>query len=91
VAISPVSNGKDLLENPQLIHHDFWKSIYHEPIGGEVVCPGAPYMFGNLKWRLGDSVPIFGQHTAEVLGECGYSADEIEALEKEGVVYVAKS
>ncbi|MDD2734579.1 MAG: CoA transferase [Desulfuromonadaceae bacterium] len=91
VAISPVSNGKDLLENPQLIHHDFWKSVYHEPIGGEVICPGAPYVFGNLKWRLGDAVPLFGQHTAEVLGECGYSLDEIEALEKEGVVYVAKS
>lgn len=91
VAVSPVSNGKDLLENPQLIHHDFWKSLYHEPVGGEIVCPGAPYVFGNLKWRLGDAVPIFGQHTAEVLGECGYSPDEIEALEKEGVVYVAKS
>jgi len=91
VAISPVSNGKDLLENPQLIHHDFWKSFYHEPVGGEVVCPGAPYILGNLKWRLGDNVPIFGQHTAEVLGECGYTLDEIETLEKEGVVYVAKS
>ena len=91
VAVSPVSNGKDLLENPQLIHHDYWKSLYHEPVGGEVICPGAPYVFGNLKWRLGDSVPIFGQHTAEVLGECGYGPDEIEALDKEGVVYVAKS
>ena len=91
VAISPVSNGKDLLENPQLIHHGFWKSLYHAPIGAEIVCPGPPYVFGNLKWRLGDTVPIFGQHTAEVLGECGYGPHEIEALVKEGVVYVAKS
>lgn len=91
VALSPVSNGKDLLENPQLIHHDFWKNLYHEPLGGEVVCPGAPYVLGNLKWRLGDTVPMFGQHTAEVLGECGYIPDEIESLGKEGAVYVAKS
>lgn len=91
VAISPVSNGKDLLENPQLLHYDFWTRLYHEPIESEVVCPGPPYAFGNLEWRLGDSAPVFGQHTAEVLGECGYSREEIEALEKEGAVYVAKS
>lgn len=91
VAISPVSNGKDLLENPQLKYHDYWKRLYHEPLQGEVVCPGPPYVFGNLEWRLGDCVPVFGQHTAEVLGECGFSKDEIDALDKEGVVHVAKS
>ncbi|TWJ13684.1 CaiB/BaiF CoA transferase family protein [Geobacter argillaceus] len=91
VAISPVSNGKDLLENPQLNYHDFWRRLYHEPVGGEVVCPGAPYEFGSLEWRLGDSAPTFGQHTAELLGECGFSGHEIDALDKEGVVYVAKS
>ncbi|ABB31755.1 succinyl:(R)-benzylsuccinate coenzyme A transferase subunit [Geobacter metallireducens GS-15] len=91
VAVSPVSNGKDLLENPQLNHHDFWQRLYHEPVGAEVVCPGAPYEFGHLKWRLGDFAPTFGQHTAEVLGECGYSRSEIDALDREGVVHVAKS
>lgn len=91
VAITPVSDGKDLLENPQLVHHRFWRTLYHKPLQGEIVCPGPPYEFGNLEWRLGDNVPAFGQHTAEVLAECGYSPDEIEAFEKEGVVYVAKS
>lgn len=90
VAISPVSNGKDLLENPQLNYHDFWKRLRHEPVGGEVICPGAPYEFGNLSWRLGDGVPLFGQHTAEVLTECGFSRERIEELDREGVVYVAK-
>ncbi len=91
VAISPVSNGKDLLENPQLNYHEFWKPLYHEPVGGEVLCPGPPYDFGSLKWSLGDFAPIFGQHTAEVLVECGYSRDEINALDREGVIHVAKS
>ena len=90
VAISPVSNGKDLLENLQLNHNDFWKRLYHEPLEAAVVCPGPPYVLGNLEWRLG-TAPVFGQHTAEVLGECGYSHDDIDALEKEGVIYVAKS
>lgn len=90
VAISPVSNGKDLLENPQLNYLDFWKRLKQPSLEGEVVCPGPPYEFGNIEWRIGNA-PTFGQHTAEVLGECGYSLDAIDALDKEGAVYVAKS
>ena len=89
VAISPVSNGKDLLENPQLKFQNFWQEMPHESLGGEtVIYPGAAYEFGNLKWRLGSPAPVFGQHTAEILEELGYTASEIEALAKEEVVYV---
>ena len=90
VAISPVSNGKDLLENPQLRHRDFWKTLYHENLEGEITYPGAPYEFGNLEWRLGNPAPTFGQHTAEILRESGYDDNEIDALTKEGIIYVAK-
>ena len=88
VAISPVSNGKDLLENPQLKFQEFWKELSHDSLDGETVTyPGAPYEFGNLKWRLGDPAPAFGQHTAEILEELGYNGSEIEALANEEVVY----
>ena len=39
VAVSPVSNGKDLLENPQLEHLLFWKSLWHPELNGEVIYP----------------------------------------------------
>jgi benzylsuccinate CoA-transferase BbsE subunit/naphthyl-2-methylsuccinate CoA transferase subunit len=91
VAITPVSNGKDLLENPQLKYHDFWKKIYHENLEGDIVYPGAPYEFGNFDWRFGNSAPIFGQHTAEILMDLGYDKNEIDALAKEGIIYVAES
>lgn len=91
VAITPVSNGKDLLENPQLIHNDFWQTLHHEPINAEIVCPGAPYELGNLEWSRENSAPTFGQHTETILKACGYSQDDINALEQEGVIYAAKS
>jgi benzylsuccinate CoA-transferase BbsE subunit/naphthyl-2-methylsuccinate CoA transferase subunit len=88
VALTPVSNGKDLLENPQLKYRNFWQTIRHDNLGGEVVYPGAPYEFGGLKWRLGDAAPTFGQHTAEILRELGYAQDTIDALDKEGIIHV---
>ena len=89
VAVSPVSNGKDLLENPQLRHQDFWQRLWHESLGGEVTYPGAPYTFGRLSWRLGRPAPTFGQHTAEILVGLGYGTEEIERLSSQEVVRVA--
>ena len=88
VAISPVSNGKDLLENPQLETLDFWQTINHEGLGGEVTYPGAPYALGNMRWRLGNPAPTFGQHTAEILSELGYSKEDLDILSKREVIYV---
>jgi benzylsuccinate CoA-transferase BbsE subunit len=87
VALTPVSNGKDLLENPQLKHRDFWKTIHHENLNGDVTYPGAPYEFGMLEWRLGNAAPTLGQHTAEIMKDLGYSDSNIEALAKEGIIY----
>ena len=88
VAISPVSNGKDLLENPQLRALDFWQTIKHDGLDGEVTYPGAPYALGNMRWRLGNPAPSFGQHTGEILSELGYTKEEIESLAKREVIHV---
>ncbi len=88
VALTPVSNGKDLLENPQLRHRNFWQTIYHSNLAREITYPGAPYELGKLEWRIGNAAPTFGQHTAEIMRDLGYSSEEIEALAKEGIIYV---
>lgn len=88
VAITPVSNGKDLLENPQLRDRNFWQTLRHDKLDGEVTFPGAPYEFNNLRWRLGNPAPHYGQHTREILTELGYSNEKIDTLSKEEVVYV---
>ncbi len=90
VAISPVSNGKDLLENPQLTYLNYWHKLYHDNLQGEILYPGPPYELSNLKWRLGNPAPRFGQHTEEILKELGYTNQQIKALAKEEVIYVAK-
>jgi benzylsuccinate CoA-transferase BbsE subunit/naphthyl-2-methylsuccinate CoA transferase subunit len=87
-AVSPVSNGKDLYENPQLRTLDFWQTLHHENLDGDVVYPGAPYEFSSLRWRQGDPAPGFGQHTAELLAELGYGNADINLLAEKEVVYL---
>ncbi|MCG8493403.1 MAG: CoA transferase, partial [Sneathiellales bacterium] len=88
IALSPVSNGKDLLENPQLKHRNFWQVVEHENLGGEVTYPGAPYEFGELDWRFGFPAPKFGEHTAPIMKTLDYSDEEIALFAKEGIIHV---
>lgn len=88
IALSPVSNGKDLLENPQLKHRNFWQTIEHKNLDGEITFPGAPYEFGELDWRFGFPAPRFGEHTMQILEELDYSKEEIVVFSKEGVIHV---
>ena len=87
VAITPISNGKDLLENPQLLYRGYWQTLRNETLGGELVYPGAPYEFGELEWKLGGNAPRRGEHTAEILAAHGYSAQDIGALVTAGAIY----
>lgn len=87
VAVTPVSDGGDLLANPQLMHREFWKTQFNDTLEADITYPGAPYEFGELQWRLGRNAPRIGEHTREVLAECGYSASEIDNLLRVGAVY----
>ncbi|WP_213954864.1 MULTISPECIES: CaiB/BaiF CoA-transferase family protein [unclassified Variovorax] len=58
--------------------------------GGELKLPGLPFLLGEA---LADGpmpvVPRLGEHTAEVLAQAGYSADDISRLQAGGVVGTA--
>lgn len=87
VAVTPVSDGRDLLENPQLRHRNFWQTVRNETLGADITYPGAPYEFGELQWRFGRNAPRLGEHTVEVLAESGYSATEVDQLITTGAVH----
>lgn len=88
VATTPVSNGKDLFENPQLNTTGFFETIRHPNLDDALTFPGAPYALGEIQWRFGGAAPALGQHTVEVLEEVGYTKNDIDAFAKEGIVYV---
>ena len=89
VAAGAVLDGKDLLFDPHLRARKFYEVIRHHPSTG---IPPLPYASRPWKLSLTPSVdrkagPIMGEHNSLVLsGILGRSAEELAALEEEGVI-----
>jgi len=79
VPAGPVRKIKDMLEDPQTQPRDMVIEVDH-PVAAQVQALGLPIKFshGNGVTRRG--APQYGEHTAEVLQELGYSGEEIAAL-----------
>jgi crotonobetainyl-CoA:carnitine CoA-transferase CaiB-like acyl-CoA transferase len=59
------------------------------PTAGELELVAPPFMLETARLREAAAPPLLGQHTREVLGELGLSADDVAGLEAEGVVEIA--
>jgi crotonobetainyl-CoA:carnitine CoA-transferase CaiB-like acyl-CoA transferase len=57
---------------------------YEQPLMGEVKQLGFPIKLSRTPASIERPAPALGEHTAEVLGDAGYSGDEILALEESG-------
>jgi crotonobetainyl-CoA:carnitine CoA-transferase CaiB-like acyl-CoA transferase len=61
--------------------------VAHPTAGGlELVAP--PFRLESAPLREASAPPLLGQHTREVLGELGLSADDVAVLEADGVVEI---
>lgn len=85
IPVCPISTTRDLLENRQLIHRNYFCQTVHPPTGKTYMTPGAPYRLSGTPWQLGRPAPTLGEHTAQVLLEQGYDLDVQAALLHEGV------
>jgi crotonobetainyl-CoA:carnitine CoA-transferase CaiB-like acyl-CoA transferase len=56
---------------------------------GKVKTLGLPIKFSRTRGKVRSGAPIFGEHTAEVLRDYGFDAEEIVALEKERAISAA--
>jgi crotonobetainyl-CoA:carnitine CoA-transferase CaiB-like acyl-CoA transferase len=53
--------------------------------------PQAPVAFSAASYQASSASPAYGQHSAELLAECGFTADEVDALLKDGAVGAPRS
>ena len=81
----PLVLRTDMKDLPQAIDNDLFARVAHPVVGSTVVFQ-VPVRLSETPGTIRTPAPLFGQHTDEILGSVGYSADEIQQLRTEKVV-----
>ena len=85
VPAGPIYNLEETFNQPQVEAYNLRRTIEH-PTVGELDQLGFPYLLSETPADIYLPPPTLGQHTAEILGEYGYSAEEIGRLQESGAV-----
>lgn len=80
-----VNDYEGVANDPQILHNNIIQTIDH-PVAGKVKVIAAPIEFSGTPVSIRRPPPLLGQHNDEVLGELGYSAEEIDSLRREKVL-----
>jgi len=72
-----------LPHDPQIENNGVFVEREH-PVAGRVREPRPAARFGATPQHMGDHAPTFGQHSAEIVTELGFDADELHAA---GVIF----
>jgi crotonobetainyl-CoA:carnitine CoA-transferase CaiB-like acyl-CoA transferase len=82
---APVRTFDDVVGDPQVAHNELLATVDYPGVG-EVRVVGMPARFSETPGTIRLGPPTVGQHTDEILGSLGYSAEEIRRLRQEGCV-----
>ncbi|MGH7267647.1 MAG: CaiB/BaiF CoA transferase family protein [Candidatus Rokuibacteriota bacterium] len=85
VPSGPILNVREVFEDEQVRHLGLAQPVKH-PERGEMRVQGPPVALSRTPGAVRSPAPTHGQHTHEILGELGYSPEEIRRLRADGVV-----
>lgn len=85
IACGPIFNLEEVFSNPQVLERQMLMHVRHSDYG-EIPMIGFPVKSSTDFCQVRRPPPVLGEHTEAVLSELGFSAEDIEALRKDGVV-----
>lgn len=85
IPCGPINTYADALTDEQIVAREMVVETDH-PTLGRLRTLGAPVKLSRTPLTTGRPAPVLGQHTREVLGEVGYTDEEVSDLRAAGVV-----
>jgi len=85
ILTAPINPIPDVVEDPQILHNEMVVALEHARVG-TVSVTGVPIKMRGTPGSVRRPPPVLGQHTAEVLGELGYSDQALDTLAEDRVV-----
>jgi len=82
---APVNGVDQVLADPQTLSRPVMRRMAHPKLG-DVPVLGMPLGFSGMDPGVRRHAPARGEHTDEVLAECGYSRPEIDRLRERRVI-----
>jgi crotonobetainyl-CoA:carnitine CoA-transferase CaiB-like acyl-CoA transferase len=83
VPAGPIYNYAEALASEQAVAREMVLKIQH-PVEGETRALGFPVKLSATPQQVRHPAPLLGQHTDEILGEIGLSAEAIDAMRQAG-------
>ena len=85
VPCGPILNVKEVFEDEQIRHLKLATKIQHPRLGEQQV-QNLPVTLSRTPGAVVSASPDLGEHTDQILGELGYSKEDIAALHRDGAV-----
>lgn len=83
--MGPCYSMADLLSDPHFQERGAFSECEH-PVMGRVTMTGRPFIMSESPWQMRRAAPLLGQHNQEILGELGYSNDDLVRLREAGAI-----
>jgi crotonobetainyl-CoA:carnitine CoA-transferase CaiB-like acyl-CoA transferase len=84
--VFPVQSIEEVMRTEHFRDRGFFVEIAH-PETGPLLYPGAPYKLSTTPWQIRSPAPRLGEHNSAVYSKrLGLKAEELERLQKEGVI-----
>lgn len=85
VLAAPINNITEVADDPQVRHNDMIVETEHSTLG-KINVTGVPIKMRGTPGSVRLPPPLHGEHTLSLLGELGFSSDEIDALLESRIV-----